>query len=787
MQNLGTATNTLQVNGVDLLTRTGIAQTTALTYGMFGVAGYRFNVQKKYHKVWVDGILVYDYIPVLNYNGVPCLYNRVDGQFLYAETGQTPTVLGKEIHPIERIYVANNVSYNLGNFLEISDKIWCKVLPMVEDTQAIYRMFQAYVARTEITLLTNNQTMRQYWFNGAQATQSAPIYNGTIYELVQDISGTTINGVFYANSLGIDQAITLPFILFANNSFTGWFYGLRIVNGAETPKINIVPFVDETGVAGLFDTVSRTILTKQGSGTPTYDDIELESIENKVITGGDTGGPYISLPYEANNDTQIACRFKIKNTSTGRYMYGNTQYRMSHSASTFSITYGPGYYKSITTNPINVIRVKRNSTKNYLNDVEVESNDERNPFTTTSFSIFTQGSSNNGMVGIYNYFQIGENNQLLYNLVPTLRNGVVGMVNTIDGTMYPNLRSGVDFYPNFLPQRKMFNALDNKSYWEFEIDTTLKSASNAYFDFGRQGTYNVITDWGDGTLEANGVTHTYATAGKYTIRIYQNDTYMDCCRVGNQHSTCAMCVTKVNNEYPKTTIANFANMFRGCTNLETIPENFFENNTHLVSIGNLFREATEFKYIPPKLLRGMKNVTMIDFLFPSTSIEVIPKGLFDDINKAGIASLVAVFSSTKIKTVPAGLLDGFVNVTNITQIFNECHELETLPDLLFKDLTKVTNFRYCFYGNPKMIIPANLFCNEATDMATRFVNVTSVDFTGMFNRSSWTGTTPGTAPQLWNYTMPNSVTSQACYAGAGNNATSLSNYSSIPSAWGGPA
>ena len=141
----------------------------------------------------------------------------------------------------------------------------------------------------------------------------------------------------------------------------------------------------------------------------------------------------------------------------------------------------------------------------------------------------------------------------------------------------------------------------------------------------------------------------------------------------------------------------------------------------------------------------------------------------------------------QIKSVPAGLFDGFVNVTNITQLFNECHELETLPDLLFKDLTKVTNYRYLFYGDTKLIIPANLFCDEATEMTTRFASVASVDFTGTFFRSTWDGTTAGTAPQLWNYTMPDNVVSATCYAGLGNNATSLTNYASIPAAWGGTA
>jgi hypothetical protein len=53
----------------------------------------------------------------------------------------------------------------------------------------------------------------------------------------------------------------------------------------------------------------------------------------------------------------------------------------------------------------------------------------------------------------------------------------------------------------------------------------------------------------------------------------------------------------------------------------------------------------------------------------------------------------------------------------------------------------------------------------------------------MFNRSSFTGTTQGTAPALWSVTFKATPTSTSCFAGGGNSATSLSNYADIPAAW----
>ena len=47
----------------------------------------RFKVH--YFKVWENDTLVHDFIPVLDWNDVPCLYDKVSGELLYNQgTGQ---------------------------------------------------------------------------------------------------------------------------------------------------------------------------------------------------------------------------------------------------------------------------------------------------------------------------------------------------------------------------------------------------------------------------------------------------------------------------------------------------------------------------------------------------------------------------------------------------------------------------------------------------------------------------------------------------------------------------
>ncbi len=47
------------------------------------------KIKMKYVKIYDNDILIRDFIPVLDYNGVPCMYDKVEGKFYYNQgTGQ---------------------------------------------------------------------------------------------------------------------------------------------------------------------------------------------------------------------------------------------------------------------------------------------------------------------------------------------------------------------------------------------------------------------------------------------------------------------------------------------------------------------------------------------------------------------------------------------------------------------------------------------------------------------------------------------------------------------------
>lgn len=119
--------------------------------------------------------------------------------------------------------------------------------------------------------------------------------------------------------------------------------------------------------------------------------------------------------------------------------------------------------------------------------------------------------------------------------------------------------------------------------------------------------------------------------------------------------------------------------------------------------------------------------------------------------------------------IPGPVKNTFANVTSLGGLFRGCKSLNgPIPEKLFANCPKVTAFDFTFYQCSGLTgeIPENLFANCTN--VTSFQNT----FTDCKNLT-------GNAPALWERT---NVTS---YSNCFSNCKKLSNYSEIPSAWGG--
>jgi len=225
-----------------------------------------------------------------------------------------------------------------------------------------------------------------------------------------------------------------------------------------------------------------------------------------------------------------------------------------------------------------------------------------------------------------------------------------------------------------------------------------------------------------------------------------------------------------------TAVTNFSQTFQNCSSLTTLPDTLFQYNTAVTDFSYTFYYCTSLTTLPTDLFRYNTAVTNFNYTFQYCSnLTSLPDTLFQ--YNTAVTNFSSTFGScSKLTSLPTDLFRYNTAVTSFNGTFFSCFALTTLPTDLFRYNTAVTNFSSTFFYCSKLQLRSDIF-GATPDFGTRVMN-----FSSCFNRTSFTGT-QGTAPTLWNATMNASSTTTSCFRGAGNSATSLTNYGSIPTAW----
>ena len=301
--------------------------------------------------------------------------------------------------------------------------------------------------------------------------------------------------------------------------------------------------------------------------------------------------------------------------------------------------------------------------------------------------------------------------------------------------------------------------------------------------------YNFTVDWGDGSsidtvTTYNGGSHTYADGGTYYITMAGTCNAFNCAG-GYQHAVMQAYLTSIEDivDLGFTNELNGRTNFTGCTNLTHVAKSF-NRLRHLVSYHNMFEDCTSLATIPDGMFDGsIVSGSGNDFLgvfSGCTSLASIPANLFDLQTTA--VEFTAMFSGcTALTTVPTDIFRYCTSAQVMDIMFYGCSSLTTVPTNLFKYNTACTDFNTTFMNCTKLQQNANIFYANG-EQSTRFLNKT-VDFTQCFYISTFSGS-QGTAPDLWDCSFGTGTpTKSFCWGGAGNSATNLSNYASIPAAW----
>ncbi|MBP5364133.1 MAG: leucine-rich repeat protein [Alphaproteobacteria bacterium] len=257
---------------------------------------------------------------------------------------------------------------------------------------------------------------------------------------------------------------------------------------------------------------------------------------------------------------------------------------------------------------------------------------------------------------------------------------------------------------------------------KFELTTTSLAANTTFtFTLGASGTFYV--DWGDGgavetiardSVTATDYTHTYTTAGVYTIRFSGLATEYDVssngsttisfykASGGSQGKIASISgnlasifpyLGSENNQAPR-----FYGTFRGATNLTSIPATLFSGITTgeggMYMFGMTFYGCTGLTSIPATLFSGITtgaNSMFSNTFSGCTGLTSLPEGLFSSITTGGYQMFSSTFSGcTGLTRIPARLFSGLTTVGGymFQFLFNGCKNLAgVIPPDTFAGLT----------------------------------------------------------------------------------------------------
>ena len=235
---------------------------------------------------------------------------------------------------------------------------------------------------------------------------------------------------------------------------------------------------------------------------------------------------------------------------------------------------------------------------------------------------------------------------------------------------------------------------------------------------------------------------------------------------------------------------DFSECFYGCSSLTAIPSDLFTPCTGAVLFNSVFYGCSTLTTTPADLFSTCTITQSFQSAFQScTGITTLGSGIFDNCVLVAASGFQSTFQTcTALTTVPSGIFDDCVAVSTagFRSTFQTCTSLATVPANLFRYNIAVSSqgFYSTFYDCNKLQLHATIFYALGEE-DTRFHDK-SVDFSYCFYRASFTGT-QGIAPDVWDCDFGTGTpTPTQCFIGAGNSLTSLTNYNSIPVAWGGP-
>lgn len=429
-------------------------------------------------KIYEDGVLVRDFIPALDANNVPCMFDKVEGKCYYnAGTGQfIAPYLPAEYEQVE--FIRSTGTQYIDTELQFTTYPFKKVIT-----------FSNVVQGSGASSLPN-------WVNGSWANDSNNRSGGIGLKTNSKIGlgiGTTGLGSspYEIDNPTTPTTVTIEVLSSTSAKFTGgstdydsitysggalsgytdylfgahyngttslWAAGVKIYraeyydNGVHVADMIPVKKIS-TGEYGMYDLIRQQWFGNAGTGSFTCDAdyTELEYIES-------TGTQYINTGFTVNQDTEVETEWQRTDITKAGFLYGiirtgNTQVISAYLNTTNSVAWR---FSSSSVNPVDngFLDTDWHHTIQNKNGVTADGvlkaySDMVNFQTTEVLPIFCRYNVStsefvNGSTVRMKYYTIRQSGTVVFNGIAAKRksDNAIGMYDTVSKTFFMNAGTG---------------------------------------------------------------------------------------------------------------------------------------------------------------------------------------------------------------------------------------------------------------------------------------------------------------------------------------------------------
>ncbi len=349
----------LVVNDTDTYNATGTTLTTPIAYNTYlfarnnmGTAGNFSSCRFYGYKVYHNDTLLQDFVPCLDKDGIPCMWNKVEGKAYYNQGTGTFTA-GRKVIPVEYLESSGTQYIDTGVGGDLTTELTCEAAIVQAGNASVTNIMGNNVTSSRaITInmsanITNPSPSRIRFGNTDNTTEAGAIDLNTFYKYdtnkngltVRDGSGTVLN----TYPLNATTAFTTNgnILIYKLGDTSTQYIGKIKVKSATIKNSGVlvrdlIPCKDENNVGFMFDKVSGTCYLNAGTGAFSVgenkytsklrlikDAIHLPDGYKRVEYLESSGTQYIDTGYIPTNTTGVQVKHTIcADNSTDNLIFG---------------------------------------------------------------------------------------------------------------------------------------------------------------------------------------------------------------------------------------------------------------------------------------------------------------------------------------------------------------------------------------------------------------------------------------------------------------------------------